>query len=79
VVDGKSGLLFPVGDSAKLAEQLLLLYRQPEWRTELAQQAIRRVREEFSIDSMVRRYDQLYESLGCRTAAAPVSVAARIS
>ncbi len=78
VVDGESGLLFPVGDDGKLAEQLILLQRQPAMRAQLAQQAIRRMREEFSIDSMVRKYAQLYESLGRRTAAAPVSVAARI-
>jgi sugar transferase (PEP-CTERM/EpsH1 system associated) len=77
VVDGESGLLFPVGDSAKLAEQLLLLERRPEIRAQLARQAIRRVREEFSIDSMVRNYARLYESLGRRMAAAPVSAAVR--
>jgi sugar transferase (PEP-CTERM/EpsH1 system associated) len=78
VVDGQSGILFPVGDSGKLAEKLILLHRQPELRDRLAQQAIRRMREEFSIDSMVRKYAQLYEGLGRTAAAAPVSVAARI-
>ena len=78
VVDGESGLLFPVGDSDRLAEQLLLLNSQPQVRVQLAQQALRRMREEFSIDSMIRKYAQLYESLGRKTAAAPVSIAARI-
>jgi sugar transferase (PEP-CTERM/EpsH1 system associated) len=78
VVDGESGLLFPTGDSGRLAEQLMLLYGRSDMRTQLAQQAIRRMREEFSIDSMVQEYAQVYESLGRRTVAAPVSVAARV-
>ena len=78
VVDGESGLLFPVGGSARLAEQLMELHRRRDVRARLAQQAIRRVREEFSIDSMIRKYAQVYESLGRRTEAAPVRVAARL-
>jgi len=77
VVDGESGLLFPVGDAVKLAEQLISLERRPELREELSRRAVCRVREEFSIDSMVRNYARLYESLGRRTAAAPVSAAVR--
>jgi sugar transferase (PEP-CTERM/EpsH1 system associated) len=77
VVDGESGLLFPVGDSSRLAEQLTLLRTQPDLRLRLAHQATRRVREEFSIESMVRNYAQLYESLGPKSVAAPVSIAAR--
>jgi glycosyltransferase involved in cell wall biosynthesis len=63
VVDGESGLLFPVGDSKKLTERLLLLEGRHELRSQLGRQAVRRVRQEFSIDSMVRKYHQLYESL----------------
>ena len=77
VVDGESGLLFPVGDFAKLAEQLIFLERHPEIREQLARRAVCRVREEFSIDSMVRNYARLYESLGRRMAAAPVSATVR--
>jgi sugar transferase (PEP-CTERM/EpsH1 system associated) len=63
VVDGESGLLFPVGESKKLTERLLLLEGRHELRSQLGRQAVRRVRQEFSIDSMVRKYHQLYESL----------------
>ncbi len=77
VVNGNSGLLFPVGDSNKLAEQLLTLESRPELRAELAQGAIRRVREEFSMDAMIRNYTRLYESLGQKAAAAPVHAAVR--
>ena len=77
VVEGKSGLLFPPGDTAKLAEQLLMLEGSPEMRAQLAKQSVSRVRQEFSIDSMGRNYARLYESLGQKMAAAPVSAAAR--
>lgn len=63
VVDGESGLLFPVGDFGRLAEHLLTLATQPGLRVQLGDRAVRRTREEFSIDSMVRRYEQLYKSL----------------
>lgn len=77
VVDGESGLLFPVGDFSTLAEQLILLERNRELHAKLADRARIRVSDEFSIDSMVRNYARLYESLGRRTAAAPISAAVR--
>lgn len=63
VVDGESGLLFGVGDARQLAELLLLLGSREDLRRQLGQQALRRVREDFSIASMVRKYEQLYEGL----------------
>lgn len=77
VTDGESGLLFQAGDDGKLAEWLLLLEASPAKRAQLAQNAIRRVRQEFSIHSMVRNYASLYESLGRKVSAAAVSDAAR--
>jgi len=63
VIDGESGLLFPVGDDARLAEQLLLLQESSEWRHRLGGSALSRVRSEFSIQSMVRKYELLYQSV----------------
>ena len=63
VIDAESGLLFPTGDFNRLAEHLLALRQRPDLRMRLAQLAQRRVREEFSIDSMVRKYQDVYESL----------------
>ena len=77
VVDGKSGLLVPVGDSTRLAEQLLSLEGRPQIRAELGQGAIQRVRDEFSMDSMIRNYARLYEGLGRKVAAAPMHAAVR--
>ncbi len=74
VVDGESGLLFPVGDGRKLAESLRLLAGRPDLRVELGRQALRRIRTSFCLDSMVRQYEELYESLG-GLAAGPVKTA----
>jgi sugar transferase (PEP-CTERM/EpsH1 system associated) len=63
VVNGHSGLLFPVGDHRQLAEKLLLLATQPDLRLKMGQQAIRRVQEEFSIASMARGYESVYNSI----------------
>jgi sugar transferase (PEP-CTERM/EpsH1 system associated) len=63
VTDGESGLLFPVADVDRLAELLLLLYRKPELRERLGREARQRVEQEFSLDTMVRRYEQMYSTL----------------
>ena len=63
VAHGDSGLLFPVGDASRLAEHLLWLRARRDMRLQLGQGALRRVSEEFSIDAMVRKYEQVYSSL----------------
>jgi len=63
VTDGHSGLLFPVGDVAGLAERLRALRARRDLRVQLGGQAARRMREQFSLDSMVRNYERLYEGL----------------
>jgi sugar transferase (PEP-CTERM/EpsH1 system associated) len=74
VVDRESGLLFPVGDSRRLAEHLVELYRGPELRQRFGQQAIRRVKEEFALDSMVRKYEEMYQGLATGRAAGHASM-----
>jgi sugar transferase (PEP-CTERM/EpsH1 system associated) len=63
VVDGQSGLLFPVGGVRQLAEKLCLLRERKDLRLELGQNAMRRMREEFSVENMAANYDQVYSSL----------------
>lgn len=63
VVDGESGLLFPVGSGEQLAGHLLRLEGRRELRLQLGQRAVQRIHERFSIDSMAQKYEQLYESL----------------
>jgi sugar transferase (PEP-CTERM/EpsH1 system associated) len=75
VTDGHSGLLFAVGDVTGLAERLRALRAHGDLRVQLGGQAVRRVREQFSLDSMVRNYERLYEGLG-PAAIAPVRATA---
>ena len=76
VVDGESGLLFPVGDNRRLTEHLRTLEAHREHRIGLGQKALRRVRDEFSIDSMVGNYTRIYENLPV-AGAAPMRTVAR--
>ena len=71
VVDGESGLLFELGDTRRLSSLLLRLQARPGLRDQLGQRAVRRVDEQFSIDSMVQAYEQLYSGVRS-TAAVPV-------
>ena len=75
VVDGQSGLVFRVGDVQQLTEHLLLLGNSKDLRMELGHNALRRVRDDFSIDSMVRKYAQVYESLAPEAKASEPAVA----
>ena len=77
VVDGDSGLLFPVGDVGALTEHLFALRAGHDRRRSLASRALRRVREEFSLDAMIAKYAELYQSLG-RTSAAPATAVAGV-
>jgi glycosyltransferase involved in cell wall biosynthesis len=75
--DGDSGLLFPVGDPGLLAETLRDAHAKKDLRDQLGQRALRRVTEDFSIDSMVRNYAQMYESL-VSVATAPIRAVAGV-
>jgi len=75
IIDWESGLLFPSGDSDRLAEQLLLLRERTDLRLQLAQQARCRVRDEFSIGAMVQKYQEVYEGV---TATVPVRTAVAV-
>lgn len=77
ILNGESGLLFPVKDSELLAEQMLALSAGRDLRVRLGQGALRRVTEDFSIDSMVRTYAQMYESL-VPAATAPLRTLTRV-
>ena len=63
VAEGKSGLMFPVGDVQQLTSSLLLLQGDADLVAKLGAGAMRRVRESFSIDSMIQKYEEMYEGL----------------
>jgi sugar transferase (PEP-CTERM/EpsH1 system associated) len=64
VIEGESGLLFPVGNYRQLAKHIAILLANSELRQRLGTQAAQRMRDEFSIESMVRNYERLYTDLG---------------
>jgi sugar transferase (PEP-CTERM/EpsH1 system associated) len=75
VVHGESGFLFPVGDAQRLAEQLVRLYREKDLRGGLGQRALQRVQQQFSLDSMVTQYEDMYGSLAGTRAAGRENIA----
>src|ERR1022692_170169 len=60
VTDGETGLLFPVGDAAALAERLALLLDEPEYRRELGAKAERRMEEHFTREQAARAMGEIY-------------------
>jgi sugar transferase (PEP-CTERM/EpsH1 system associated) len=70
VIAGESGMLFPAGDARTLGRHLVQLQTDPALRLQLAQGAVQRADQQFSIHSMVQAYEQLYWSL--RPAGVPV-------
>ena len=63
VLDGKTGILVPPGDQARLAEAICRLLRQPELRLRLGRAGRRWVLERFSQEQQIQGTHQLYLSL----------------
>lgn len=60
ILDGVSGILFPVGDADSLTKALTRVHAGMSLRQTLAAAAIDRARNYFSIASMIAAYSQLY-------------------
>lgn len=63
VIPGKTGHLVPIHDSAALADAILLSLRDKEKAREMARQAYTFVREQFSVERMVRDSLATYREL----------------
>jgi glycosyltransferase involved in cell wall biosynthesis len=63
IEDGKHGLLVPVQDPQALADAITRLAGEPGLCNSLGEAAYDRVRDAFSFDEMVRRYQSLYDRL----------------
>ncbi|HID08695.1 TPA: glycosyltransferase family 1 protein, partial [Candidatus Micrarchaeota archaeon] len=61
IEDGKTGLLFPVGDHRALARRILLLLSNPRLARRLAEAHRRRVLEEFSVTRLVSKMLEVYK------------------
>jgi len=62
VVDGDSGLVVPPADSEALASALERVLRDPALARSLGERGERRVRENFSLEAMLRAFDALYRT-----------------
>jgi sugar transferase (PEP-CTERM/EpsH1 system associated) len=65
---GVDGRIFPSGDEAALARELVELEASPTLRAALGAAARERVQAAFDIRAMVGRYEQLYERVAARAA-----------
>jgi glycosyltransferase involved in cell wall biosynthesis len=63
VEDGRTGILVPPRNPEALAEALLRLLRDPACARRMGEAGRARVREEFSLEKMVRSYENLYDEL----------------
>jgi glycosyltransferase involved in cell wall biosynthesis len=63
VVHGKTGVLVPPGDTAKLQKAIALLIDETEMRHELGAAGRQRMKDEFLVATMVDKHIDLYESV----------------
>jgi glycosyltransferase involved in cell wall biosynthesis len=61
VSDGATGLLYPAGDAAALADRLERLVVDDELRSRVGAAAATRLRQNFSLDASVRTMEAIYE------------------
>jgi len=61
VDDGKTGYLIPKSDPVQLANKIRHLLTNQEVAAAMAEAGQRRIREYFSLEKMVEKYDRLYE------------------
>jgi glycosyltransferase involved in cell wall biosynthesis len=79
VVDGETGRLFPAGDRAAFVNATVDLLKSPADRERLCAEGRRRVEARWSLDAMVRGYEQLIERIyAAKTAPAAAATAAAI-
>ncbi len=63
VVDGENGLLIPPFNHKKLAEGILYLFNNPSLRQKMGKKSRERVEILFSLDNMIKNYENLYDAI----------------
>ena len=63
VVHGKTGVLVPSEDVATLQKAIAVLIDETEMRIEFGKAGRERMKDEFSVETMVERHIELYESV----------------
>lgn len=68
IVDGETGILFPVSDGDSLAHAMAGLLDQPRWRERMSRQARERVERRFSLEVQLSRLTAIMRGSGAKTA-----------
>ncbi len=63
VVDGETGFLVPPRDHEAMAARLVVLLKDPQLRLQMGEAALRRAREQFTVERMVEETAAVYERL----------------
>ena len=63
VVNGKTGLIIPIGDSQALAEGIRYFRKNPDIKDKMGKAGFERVMNEFSVTRMVRETIKVYDEL----------------
>jgi glycosyltransferase involved in cell wall biosynthesis len=63
VVDGVTGYLVPPGDSLAMAEAITELLQDPDKARAMGSAGRKVVKEKFTVETMVKKYEELYASL----------------
>jgi glycosyltransferase involved in cell wall biosynthesis len=71
IADGVTGFLLPAGDAGALAERMTRVLSLPDRGRSLGAAGSHRIRSEFSIAAMVRRFEELFLRVGRKTLPAP--------
>jgi glycosyltransferase involved in cell wall biosynthesis len=63
IVNGETGILLPAGDKMGFARQTRRLLENADLRSRLGQAGRRRVKSHYSVEQLVQRFVELYESI----------------
>jgi glycosyltransferase involved in cell wall biosynthesis len=63
VIDNKTGFLIPPKDPGAIAEKIMYIIEHPNFAQQIGQNARAYVEEKFSVKSMVKKTDELFETI----------------
>jgi N-acetyl-alpha-D-glucosaminyl L-malate synthase BshA len=63
ILEGKTGFLVPSAEPEKLAEKIIILLKDEELRKKMGEEGEKRVKENFSLEMMIKNYEELYSSI----------------
>lgn len=60
ILEGKTGFLVPSAEPEKLAEKIILMLKDEKLRRKMGEEGKKRVKEKFSLERMLKNYEELY-------------------